>query len=132
MMRLLLDTNALIWWATDDPKLGPRARAAILEGGFDVAISVVSIWEISIKAALKRLDVDAEIDARLADAIAADRFRVLPIVYRDARAVRTLPLHHGDPFDRLLIVQCQAERLTLLSADRVFSLYDVPLQSALR
>lgn len=131
-MRLLLDTQALIWWATDDPKLGPSARTEILRGGADVTVSVASIWEISIKAALKRLDVDSDIDRRLETAVAADRFRVLPLAYAHARAVRTLPLHHGDPFDRILIVQARLETLTILTADRVFAAYDVPVFSALR
>ncbi|MGH8785970.1 MAG: type II toxin-antitoxin system VapC family toxin [Cupriavidus necator] len=112
-MRILLDTHVFIWAVTHDPKLSQTAERLILDAE-EVFISAASIWEISIKAGLDKIEVD--VDELIAE-IAAAGFRELPVTNTHAAAVRHLPNHHRDPFDRLLIAQAITEPLRLLSAD---------------
>lgn len=119
MRRLLLDTHVLIWWLTDDPKLGPRARAMIADERNEVYVSAVSAWEISIKRALGKLDAPEDLGSILED----EGFEVLPITFFHGEQAGRLPLHHRDPFDRMLIVQAQAEGLELVTSDGAFVAY---------
>ena len=106
-MNVLLDTHVLIWWIRNSALLGKRAKALIRSAETSVWISAVSVWEISIRAALGRLDVSDSFQRELIVEMERSQFRPLPITFEHAFAVRHLPLHHGDPFDRLLIVQAQ-------------------------
>jgi PIN domain nuclease of toxin-antitoxin system len=107
-----------------DAKLSRRERDAIASPDTIVHVSSASIWEISIKKALGRLEIDeAELDAE----IAANGFVELPIAFRHARAAGSLPRHHDDPFDRMLIAQSRLETLELVTRDGVFGEYDVPI-----
>ena len=119
-MKLLLDTSALIRWHAGT--LRPQAVRLIERAPF-VAVSPVSAWEIAIKRAIGKL--------RFADSVedVAGRygFDELPVTLRHADLVRDLPTHHGDPFDRLLIVQALDEGFTILTSDRVFEAYRVPV-----
>lgn len=122
-MRLLVDTHVLIWAVLADPALPERFRAALSDPAAEIHVSAVTVWEITIKRALGKLAVPADIfDQALAAGCVA-----LPVTWEHARAVEALPPHHGDPFDRLLIAQARVEDLVLLSADRHFSAYDVTL-----
>jgi PIN domain nuclease of toxin-antitoxin system len=121
-MRLLLDTHVLLWSVGADPKLKPALRDAI-EAAEEVFVSAVSIWEIAIKSALGKLVVAGDIESRALDA----GCQPLPVTWAHGRDAGRLPLHHHDPFDRLLIAQARVEGLTLVSADRLFSHYDVSL-----
>lgn len=121
-MRLLLDTQVLLWIQDDDPRLRRSWLDAIDEA--EVAfVSAVSIWEIAIKSSLGKLR------ARATPSVTARAFgyRPLPITWQHAEAVGALPFHHGDPFDRLLVAQARLEGLTLVTADRMIARYDVPL-----
>lgn len=113
-MRLLLDTHVLLWWFTADRKLSREMRNIVAAEESEVAVSAATIWEIAIKRALGRIDVDLK---ELRDAIAADGFTELPIRFAHAEAVETLPRHHDDPFDRLLIAQAIADGRRLLTHD---------------
>lgn len=126
MTRLLLDTNALLWWIADFPMLGPRARAAIADPHSEVSVSAISAVEISIKQSTGKLRVPDDLAGRLS----ADGFTELPFTVRHGVAVAGLPMHHRDPFDRMLIAQARLEGLTLVTSDRVISAYDVPQLSA--
>jgi PIN domain nuclease of toxin-antitoxin system len=95
-----------------------------------VWVSAVSIWEISIKAALGRLDVKRNAADELADEMERSGFRRLPIEFEHAFAVRELPLHHADPFDRMLVAQAQCEGLTLITASGIIGDYGVPTLDA--
>lgn len=117
-MRLLLDTHAFIWW--DRGELNPAARQVIVDADV-VLVSAVSAWEIAIKAALGKMRAASP----LADAIADYGFEELPVAIRHADAVRSLPAHHADPFDRLLIAQARLEGLTIVTTDRKFEPYKV-------
>ena len=126
-MRLLLDTHALIWWMTDDPSLPAPARRAIGSSENDVVVSAASVWEISIKAhagGLRPPSADVEGDLR------ASHFRLLSISPDHAWLAGSLPQHHRDPFDRMLIAQARVEGLTIVTRDRRFEPYGVPLLAA--
>jgi PIN domain nuclease of toxin-antitoxin system len=123
-MNLLLDTHALIWRLQDSDKLGRRARNAILRPGAAVFISSASIWEISIKSAVGRLKLKEPLGKCIPDLVASG-FHQLPIHFEHALAVRDLPPHHNDPFDRMLIAQAHCEDLTLMMADPAITPYDV-------
>ena len=122
MRPLLLDTEALIWWDANDPRLGGKARLAIQEAT-EVYVSAASVWEIAIKEGLGKLRTTR----RPTRAVLEGGFRPLAIAFEHAEAVRTLPAHHGDPFDRLIIATAQVEALTVLTSDEKFWLYDIPL-----
>ncbi len=124
-MNLLLDTNALLWWLAGNSRLGRRARAVIAEPGNVVYVSAASAWEIAIKVALGRLMVPHETATWLPPQLVANRFRPLPIMIAHALGVESLPPHHTDPFDRLLVAQAMAEGLTIVTGDEQLERYDV-------
>ena len=121
-MRLLLDTHAFLWWATDDPQLRTEARAAIASPDSFVAISAAVAWELEIKRARNKLEAPPDLHEQLA----RHRFDELPITIEHALRAAALPHHHGDPFDRMLVAQAQLEGLTIVTRDRKISSYDVP------
>ncbi len=122
-MELLLDTHAFIWWSAVDPRLIEGARAAIADPGNRVIVSAVSIWEIAIKRATGKLVFDDDI----LQVLTQTGFDSLDITPAHAAAVGALPMHHADPFDRLLVAQARAERLVLVSQDRRLLPYGVPI-----
>ena len=125
-MRLLLDTAALLWWIDDDRTLGSSSRAAIADADAEVFVSSANAWEIALKHALGKLDVDFDIS----DEVAKNEFLELPITVGHAVAAAALPMHHKDPFDRMLVAQAQLEDLTLVSSDAEIAKYDVALLDA--
>lgn len=122
-MKLLLDTHILLWWFADDPKLPGPAAGAIADGDSWVAVSAASGWEIAIKKAAGRLEAPDD----LVEAIEASDFDAVSISPAHALAAGALPAYHADPFDRMIIAQARAEALTVVTADRRFSAYDVAL-----
>ena len=125
-MNLLLDTHTLLWFLTDSPKLPTKARDVLKDLSNPTFVSMVSLWEIALKHSLGRLELHTEPE-RLFDLVEESGFRLLPIESAHILGMTRLALHHQDPFDRLLIAQAQFERLTIVSKDRMFSHYDVPL-----
>jgi PIN domain nuclease of toxin-antitoxin system len=125
-MRLLLDTNALLWWLFELPQLGQEARRSIVDPDVDVVVSAVSAVEIGIKQAVGKLRAPDKLEEQ----VAADGFLALPITMRHGLAAGKLPMHHKDPFDRLLVAQARCEGLTLVTSDRKLAAYDVPLLDA--
>lgn len=126
-MRLLLDTHIVLWAATGDERLGKTVLSALADPDNERIVSHASLWEIAIKRSVGKLIVsEADIDQALAD-MATDE---LPIARRHILATAALPPHHRDPFDRLLIVQAQCEGLTLVTADRQFKAYAIPILPA--
>jgi PIN domain nuclease of toxin-antitoxin system len=115
-MRILLDTHILIWAITTPERLEPEARAAILDTGNEVLFSAASIWEIAIKAALRRTDFVARPEIVAQEALDIG-FAELPVRSTAAARVADLPLLHRDPFDRILIAQAITEPATLFTAD---------------
>jgi PIN domain nuclease of toxin-antitoxin system len=129
-VNLLLDTHVLIWWVENSRRLGPQSKAIIHNDQTTVWVSAASIWEISIKAAIERLDVRPEFITALPQEIERSGFQPLPIHFNHAFEVRGIPLHHADPFDRILIAQAHCERLTLITADPKIRAYDIPTLDA--
>ncbi|MBA3347149.1 MAG: type II toxin-antitoxin system VapC family toxin [Actinobacteria bacterium] len=125
-LNLLLDTSVFIWWVTADERLGTRARAAMADPASSVFVSAVSAWEIAIKRALGKLDLEGDVG----DLIEREEFEELPIRVVHALAAESLPPHHRDPFDRMLIAQSRREGMLLVSGDRVMTRYDVKLLPA--
>ena len=122
-MKLLLDTHALLWWLFDDPRLPEKARMVIGNDENTVFFSVASIWEISIKKALGKLQLPDEFYSVLT----RSGFQKLIIDIEHARMIGNLPLHHHDPFDRMLIAQAVCENLRLLSKDMQLADYGVAI-----
>ena len=122
-MRLLLDTHVLLWAVLNDPRLTEAQAMAISEG--ETYLSAASVWEIGIKRAIGKLDVPDELFDIAVDA----GCRPLPISRAHAEAAAALPLHHSDPFDRMLIAQARREGLRLASSDPRLATYDVDLVS---
>ncbi|ALV56788.1 MULTISPECIES: type II toxin-antitoxin system VapC family toxin [Burkholderia] len=119
-MRLLLDTHIFLWIATNDPRLSTRARR-LISAADERFVSSASIWEAAIKAGLGKLDIDV---GELIRAISASGIRELPVRAVHGAAVRDLPHHHRDPFDRLLVAQARHEPLRLVTADAHLARYD--------
>lgn len=120
-MNLLLDTHALIWWMDGGRVLSQAAVEAIVDPEVIVAVSAASAWEISIKRATGKLRAPSD----LAAVIEAKGFLPLPITMQHAEAAGDLPLHHRDPFDRLIIAQARAEGLRVVTRGPAFAAYDV-------
>lgn len=129
-MRLLLDTHCLLWARAEPARLSKGARAALLDPRNNLFVSAVSVWEIVIKHALGKLKLARSPQTLVPELIAATQAAELPISHAHALRVGRLPRHHADPFDRLLIAQSQVEGLTILTADKRFSAYDVEVLKA--
>ena len=124
-MNLLLDTHAFLWWVAASGELSRKARSAIGGARNECFVSVASGWEIAIKVSLGKLRIDGALDRFLPEQLAANGFRALAIDLKHAARVATLPFHHRDPFDRLLVAQALEEDLAMVTADPVFAKYGV-------
>jgi PIN domain nuclease of toxin-antitoxin system len=120
-LRLIADSHTLLWHVLDDPLLTAAPTARIEADDAEVLVSIASLWEIAIKKALGKLEAPEDLPARVEQL----GFELLPITAEHAWAVRDLPHHHGDPFDRMLVAQAQVERLPILSSDSHLDAYDV-------
>jgi PIN domain nuclease of toxin-antitoxin system len=123
-MNLLLDTHALLWFATGDRRLSRPARKAMEAHTAVLQISPATVWELSIKASLGRLVLPSTVQAYVAEKL-EEGYRMLPLTWTHATAVERLPFHHRDPFDRLLAAQALAEQVPVVTRDRIFRAYGV-------
>lgn len=126
MRPLLLDTHVALWLAMDSNRLGARTREALESADGPVLASTASVWETTIKRSLGRLTAPDS----LWDDIVASGVDIIGISREDAEAVGELPLHHRDPFDRLLIAQARRRGAAFVTADRRVALYDVDVTDA--
>lgn len=126
MKRILIDTHVLLWWLNGDSALGERAKTIIANEDNDIYVSAATAWEIAIKRKKGLLVVPDDIDAIIVEA----GFKALPISIFHGEQAGELPLHHSDPFDRMLIAQAQAEGLQLMTKDSQFPHYGISLISA--
>jgi PIN domain nuclease of toxin-antitoxin system len=124
-VKLLLDTHALLWSATDPDRLAPAARAALEDGTHDVMVSIVTAWEIAIKQSLGKLELARPAEQWLPDVLKRTGYEVAELGLPAALLVRGLPWHHKDPFDRLLIAQALDRGYTIVSRDAAFEAYGV-------
>ncbi|MGH3933042.1 MAG: type II toxin-antitoxin system VapC family toxin [Pseudonocardiaceae bacterium] len=125
-MRLLLDSHVVLWSLHSPERLSAAAITAITDPTNSVDVSVATLWELSIKQSIGKLTVDGD----LREHLMRQRFAELPVLGEHALAVRDLPLHHRDPFDRLLIAQARCEGHTLVTSDQAMTAYDVPIMPA--
>ena len=121
-MRLLLDTQIILWALTGSARLGAVAHDLIADPANDVYVSTASIWEISIKHALELGDMPVS-GARAVELCTQAGYRELPVTWRHAAVVEILPPLHADPFDRILVAQASAEPMRLLSRDATVAGY---------
>jgi PIN domain nuclease of toxin-antitoxin system len=122
-LRLLVDTNTLLWWRDGSPRLPTRITDQIRDPDNNIVISIISFWEIAIKKALGKLQFAEDFEEVMAD----EEFDLLTVTYAHLRLLGDLPQHHRDPFDRLLIAQALAERIPIVTADRAFAPYGVSI-----
>ena len=122
-MKLLIDTHVFLWSEWGSRELSSVAHAALNDPNNRFVVSAATIWEISIKRNTGRLEFEGD----LIGACAANAFELLPMTPQHAELAGSLPLHHNDPFDRMLIAQAKIEDLVLLTQDRKLALYSVPL-----
>jgi PIN domain nuclease of toxin-antitoxin system len=124
-LRLLLDTQALLWYLLDDRRLSAAARSAIVAEENEILISPASLWETAIKISLGRYSLDRDLDDFFDQHLTANHFSVLAITTKHAASVVGLPFHHRDPFDRLLVSQAICEQVPIVSSDVMFDRYPV-------
>lgn len=124
-MQVLLDTNAFLWWVTDDDKLSKTARSIISNPGNPIFFSVASAWEIVIKSQLGKLPLPEPAKLYVPNRVKHYGFIVISISMKDVLEISNLENHHKDPFDRLLIAQGKTHNLPIITADKKFELYDV-------
>jgi PIN domain nuclease of toxin-antitoxin system len=121
-VRLLLDTHVLIWWLEGNERLS-RETAAVLRETSSIFVSAVSAWEIAIKSELGKLKLPGPLE----EGLDHYGFLQLAVEFRHIMALRDLPLHHRDPFDRMLAAQTKFEGMVLVTADRRFTPYGIPV-----
>lgn len=126
-MRLLLDTHALIFWLTDDRRLGAAARERIADPANAVLVSVVALWEIVLKQRIGKVQADL---GRILELVGRNGFELLPIRPAHLLSLAALPMHHRDPFDHLMMAQAIAEDATFMSKDRRAGAYPVRVAPA--
>ena len=129
-MRVLLDTQVWLWWLEDSPRLGRKARKVMADPANELYLSAASSWEIAIKCALGKLSLPEPADRFVPSRLTRDGILGLAIDHVHALRAGSLPLHHADPFDRMLVAQAQVESLTLITADGKIAKYDVKVIDA--
>ena len=125
-MNNLIDTHALIWFLNGDDKLSDKAKKAIENEDAINFISIASLWEIAIKISLGKLELKTPF-SKISEQIDNNGFQILPITFEDTLILSTLPFHHRDPFDRIIISQSFNNNLTIISKDEYFNDYQVTL-----
>jgi PIN domain nuclease of toxin-antitoxin system len=126
-MKLLLDTHIFIWWADKPENLSPVALSALEDQTNGLVLSVASVWEIQVKIQLGKLKLSQPLKELIDSQQEINDLQVLPVALPHVLALDTLPFHHKDPFDRLLIAQSIVEDATLVTADDKFSAYQAKL-----
>lgn len=124
-MRILLDTHVFVWAIGRSDRLSSRARGLLLDPANDLYLSVASAWELTIKEGMGKLVLPVPVDRFVAEGCGAAQIAVLPIELGHLAELARLPLHHRDPFDRMLVAQARREGLALLSEDAALTAYDV-------
>lgn len=124
-MKYLLDTHALIWFFSGNSKLSTKARLLMENEEITKLISLASVWEMGIKQSKGKLTLAVPLEQYIQDKLTLEDYEILPITLKQLAKITTLPFHHNDPFDRLLIAQAITEQLPLLSKDNAFEPYEI-------
>lgn len=126
-MKILLDTHCWLWWITEPERLKSSVRKQIADGNNTIFLSAASSWEIAIKYALGKLPLPEPPEEFVPNRLSREAMTALPIEHLHALRVASLPPHHQDPFDRLLVAQAQVEGIPLLTVDRQLKPYDITI-----
>jgi PIN domain nuclease of toxin-antitoxin system len=129
-VRLLLDTHVWLWMVSAPDRLSPAVRRLVTSEHHELILSAASTWEIAIKHALKKLTMPGDPELLVPEWMERTGVTPLPVLHRHTLRVGSLPYHHADPFDRVLVAQAQLEELTILTADRNLARYEVGLKLA--
>jgi PIN domain nuclease of toxin-antitoxin system len=121
MMKILLDTHILIWWLSDASRLSQTEIDLITDSDNFIFVSAATAWEIAVKKTIGKLESPDDLPA----ALAVNNFLELPITIEHSQKLYELPLHHNDPFDRIMIAQAISEDLTFMTRDAKIALYDI-------
>jgi|SRR5579871_268568 len=124
-MKLLIDTHSFLWFVNNAPQLSQTAIDLISDANNQVCLSVASVWEMAIKTSTGKLALAQPVDIFVPDQLQRNDLSLLPIDLPHTLRVASLPFHHKDPFDRLLIAQSLVEALPIISVDSIFDLYGV-------
>jgi PIN domain nuclease of toxin-antitoxin system len=124
-MILLLDTHTFIWYVTDNSRLSNQVLKLINDKNNEILLSIASLWEIAIKQNLGKLSFNQPLEIFITQQLNLNDFRLLDIKISHVAFVATLPLHHRDPFDRIIIAQSVVENIPILSADKIFDAYPI-------
>lgn len=124
-MKLLTDTHTFLWFVYNDPQLSSTARSLMADPTNDILLSLASVWELAIKVGIGKLTLTQPIELFVPDQLTRNNMQTLPILMSHALHVANLPLHHRDPFDRLIIAQSLLEAIPIISVDAVFDSYGV-------
>lgn len=124
-MRLLLDTHTFIWYVTDNPRLSAHVKLLIEDENNEKLVSIASIWEMAIKHSIGRLNFSLPFMEFVRQQLTVSNIGLLEINLQHIEVVASLPLHHRDPFDRLIIAQSMAEQIPILSVDAIFDAYAI-------
>ncbi len=125
MNRYLLDTQRCIWWVDDSPKLSLAANKTMSSLENECYLSLVSVWEMAIKISLGKLKLATSLKRFITGNMVANDFKILPIDFSHINKTESLPFHHRDPFDRLLVVQAMTEKLPIISANTTLEAYNI-------
>lgn len=129
-MSVLIDTCVFLWMRMAPDRLAPDVRDVLIDKANDVLFSAVSSWEIAVKYALGRLDLPEPPDVFVSERIASSELTPIPVEHLHALRVASLPMHHRDPFDRLLIAQATEMQVPIITDDRGFDPYEIEVISA--
>ena len=124
-MKLLLDTHTLLWLVENNPQLSQIALDLLVDPGNELLLSPATYWELAIKISIRKYRLADPLADYIAEAVQLYGLRILPIDVRHAEAIVTLPHHHKDPFDRMLIAQSVVENVALVSSDEAFDAYPI-------
>ena len=125
-MRILLDTHVLIWYLEGNQSLARESRQLVVDSRNDIFVSIVSLWEIAIKTGFGKLTISRSLSDILQQ-LTKQAIDVLPIMAGHVLQVATLPFHHRDPFDRMIVAQAQVESLPVMTCDAAFAAYGIKL-----
>jgi len=128
-VKAIADTHVVLWWLSNDARLSPRLRALLGDAENEILWSMASSFEVAVKLAVGKLALPESASAFFSSLLNEDGFRLLPIENGHCARLAALPLHHRDPFDRMLVAQAQEEGVPLLSADAKLAMYDVEIFS---
>jgi PIN domain nuclease of toxin-antitoxin system len=126
-MRLLLDTHVFIWWNSDNTRLSPKVRQLLEDENSELILSVVSAWEMQIKLQLRKLVLPAHLTTVLSTQQRENGLEILPVRLAHVFTLDTLPFHHKDPFDRMLVAQAITENVPFVTHDSVMSQYPITI-----